>query len=123
MEKIYSVLFKIGALSGCHQLSDRSFFIKGRQIPVCARCTGAFIGQTAGLILYFLFSPPIWLCLLFCLLMFIDWFFQYISFVSSTNFRRLITGILCGYGFISIHIKLILFIVSLIKNIITYITT
>jgi uncharacterized membrane protein len=33
----------------CHQLADRSFFIDGRQLPVCARCTGLYLGGVAGL--------------------------------------------------------------------------
>ena len=28
----------------CHQRPDRSFFLFGRQLPVCARCTGLYAG-------------------------------------------------------------------------------
>ncbi|MGG7175281.1 DUF2085 domain-containing protein [Clostridium neonatale] len=27
-------------MCGCHQLPDRSFFIRSYQFPICARCTG-----------------------------------------------------------------------------------
>lgn len=33
----------------CHQLPDRSFFLDGRQFPVCARCTGLYLSGLAGL--------------------------------------------------------------------------
>ena len=116
MAKIYSALFKLGTLSGCHQLPERSFFLKGKQFPVCARCTGAFIGQYSGLILYFFLEPPLWLCIIFCAVMFADWFIQRIGVFPSDNIRRLITGILCGYDLISIHMKAVCFAIFLIKD-------
>jgi len=33
----------------CHQKSERSFFIKSNQMPVCARCVGIFFGVFSGL--------------------------------------------------------------------------
>jgi uncharacterized membrane protein len=38
-----SVLMPVGALI-CHQRPERSFFVSGRQVPVCARCTGLYAG-------------------------------------------------------------------------------
>ena len=32
----------------CHRLASHSFFIGGRQLPLCARCTGTFIGGLLG---------------------------------------------------------------------------
>jgi len=32
----------------CHQLPERSFFLDGRQLPVCARCTGLYLSAGAG---------------------------------------------------------------------------
>jgi uncharacterized membrane protein len=34
----------------CHQLPDRSFFVNGWQLPVCARCTGLYLSGAAGLL-------------------------------------------------------------------------
>lgn len=32
----------------CHRITDRSFIIAGRQLPLCARCNGTFIGALVG---------------------------------------------------------------------------
>lgn len=32
----------------CHQRPERSFFINGRQMPVCARCTGLYAGAAVA---------------------------------------------------------------------------
>jgi uncharacterized membrane protein len=41
--------FAVGALV-CHQLPERSFFLAGRQFPVCARCSGLYAGVVLGLV-------------------------------------------------------------------------
>jgi hypothetical protein len=40
---IVSVVYEIGRLV-CHQRPERSFFLSGAQLPVCARCTGIYVG-------------------------------------------------------------------------------
>jgi len=34
----------------CHQIDERSFFIAGRQLPLCARCTGIYLGVFGNLL-------------------------------------------------------------------------
>lgn len=34
----------------CHQQPERSFFLNGLQLPLCARCTGIYAGLIAGAI-------------------------------------------------------------------------
>lgn len=36
----------------CHQLPERSFFVDGRQLPVCARCTGLYLSGVAGMLVW-----------------------------------------------------------------------
>lgn len=36
--------------SVCHRIAERSFIINGRQLPLCARCTGQFLGAMLALI-------------------------------------------------------------------------
>lgn len=33
----------------CHRIAERSFVLNGRQLPLCARCTGTFLGAVLGL--------------------------------------------------------------------------
>lgn len=103
--KIYDLLWSLGELSGCHQLPDRSLFIKGRQFPVCARCTGVWLGYPAGTAMYFFADTDIRLSLLLCGIMFADWFLQYTGVLLSTNHRRLASGFLCGMGYMDILLK------------------
>lgn len=109
---MYKRLWKLGAYLGCHRIPERSFFIKGKQFPLCARCTGAVIGYLIGGILYFFVKLDIWICILFGLIMFADWLIQYLKWKKSTNFRRLITGILCGVGIIQIYFMIIEYIIK-----------
>ena len=114
--KIWISLMRIGSKTGCHQMNDRSFFFKGYQFPVCARCTGLLVGQTAGLLLSLLFIKYD-IRLLFCLAVFstlllgADGVGQLKKLWLSTNPRRFITGILCGYFVTIFIIKLIITLV------------
>ncbi|MFZ5518448.1 MAG: DUF2085 domain-containing protein [Candidatus Zhuqueibacterota bacterium] len=36
----------------CHQIPERSFFILGKQLAVCSRCTGLYLGFLFGAIMY-----------------------------------------------------------------------
>ena len=49
MELFSSLLFAIGGVI-CHQRPDRSFFVDGHQLPVCARCTGLYLSAAAGMV-------------------------------------------------------------------------
>ncbi len=48
MDLLLAYLFAVGSVI-CHQLPERSFFLDGRQLPVCARCTGLYLSGAAGL--------------------------------------------------------------------------
>lgn len=39
----------LGALV-CHQRPDRSFYLAGGQLPVCARCTGLYLSAALGVV-------------------------------------------------------------------------
>lgn len=93
-----------GARLGCHQKPERSFFINGYQFPVCARCTGVLIASTIACIVFIFKSISLKYCIFMCAIMFSDWFIQRIGIRESTNTRRLITGLVGGFGFMTLQL-------------------
>ena len=110
-------IVRLAGRTGCHQMPERSFFIKGRQFPVCARCTGVLAGNMAAYALFFIYAIPPEFCVLGCAMMFIDWFIQYIGIRESTNIRRLITGIIGGYSLATLYCTVIKYITQLLIRI------
>lgn len=52
----------LGKLDGigyavCHRIPERSFHIEGRPMPLCARCSGMYLGAMAALVYQSLFHP------------------------------------------------------------------
>ena len=101
-----SFIFALG--SGlCHQLPERSFFFNGIQLPLCARCTGIYIGfvcaftllaivywrapRRGGLSRFFYVS----IALLGVPLVF-DGLSSYLGFRGTTNTIRLLSGAAFG---------------------------
>lgn len=97
-----------GNHSGCHQIPERSFFYRGKQFPVCARCTGVLLGQTIALILGILrVYVNYGVSFVLLLVMGFDWFIQEIRIKESTNIRRFITGFMGGFGLFCIYINVL----------------
>lgn len=111
-QDIWTRFMLLGRCVGCHQRSDRSFFYKNKQFPVCARCTGVIIGQILAIIAFLLnLKLNIIISIVFCAIMFCDWFIQKLKIKESTNIRRLITGLLGGYGYATIICIVVEFII------------
>jgi len=86
----------------CHQLPDRTLFVGGRYLPVCARDTGGYLGLLLG---YFLLPlrrkeacgpPNLWITFLMVTPMIVDAGTQWIGLRTSINELRLMTGLLFG---------------------------
>jgi uncharacterized membrane protein len=91
----------------CHRISERTFYIGDRPGPMCARCSGLFLGALLGLVFQFSHGrkgnmPPVLVSILFGLLA-LAWvldglnsFSMLVPVLSSvyetTNTTRLITG-------------------------------
>ena len=84
----------------CHQRADRSLFFRGYQLPLCARCTGMMVGHIVAFIAGFVVSFSFAIALLMIPLM-VDGAIQHFTSYESTNFRRVVTGLLYGFAFTS----------------------
>ena len=113
--KRWIALMKVGARLGCHQMADRSFSYKGYQFPVCARCTGIIIGEIIAIIAM-LFTLKIDLLYSFVLVvpLAIDGGIQYINLVQSNNIRRVVTGVLAGFGLTYVYAYFLSFVVGFV---------
>lgn len=112
---ILNLFDKVGDMSGCHQTPERCLKIKNYQFPICARCTGVAIGQILAIILLIIGIRIDIKCSIVILgIMGFDWFIQYIKLLESNNIRRLITGILGGFGIVNIYYYIIVFIYNYI---------
>ncbi|MCP1101725.1 putative membrane protein [Aequitasia blattaphilus] len=111
-QSILKTLRIIGNHSGCHQLPERSFFYKGKQFPVCARCTGVAIGQMVAVIAGVFLRIPLALSLSLLGIMGIDWGIQELKIKKSTNIRRLITGALGGFGVVGVYFAMFRFLIG-----------
>jgi uncharacterized membrane protein len=97
----------------CHQIGERSFHIQGQQLPLCARCTGIYMGALAGFTLMWLMGrkraaslPPTPITLVFVgfiVALGIDGINSYLTFFPGMphlyepqNWLRLTTGTLEG---------------------------
>lgn len=97
---------------GCHQIAERSFFIKGYQFPVCARCTGIIIGEVAFIIFALLsLRINIIFSLLFMIPLIIDGTLQFKTSYVSNNIKRLLSGMFFGFGFFSTIFCLIMILI------------
>lgn len=113
---LWLYLMKLGAAAGCHQRPDRSFFFHGWQFPVCARCTGVLAGQLVGFPIAIKKNISTLTTVLCCETTMLDWSLQYSGVKKSTNKRRLVTGLLGGFGLAVIYVNIIRFVIKKIKR-------
>ncbi len=104
-DKIWIKLMEIGSKLGCHQMPERSFFLKGYQMPICARCVGVIIASIIATIIFFRKKVTYVTCILMSLIMLIDWLLQFFNIKQSTNQRRFITGLIGGFGWTILNLK------------------
>ena len=106
----------------CHCRADRSFFYKGKQFPICARCTGELIGMIFAIPVAFKIKDLRWVyIILLSLPLIIDGFIQLITKYESNNFKRVVTGFLFGIAFIFIFLKFHYFAVEIALKIVSII--
>jgi uncharacterized membrane protein len=103
----------------CHRIPERSFFLNGRQMPLCARCTGTFLGAMLGMAALLVYRrhraarlpsvPVLGLMILFIALWGFDGLNSYMTFFPGAphlyeprNWLRMTTGILNGLALITL---------------------
>lgn len=86
---------------GCHCRADRSFFFRGKQFPICARCTGMGIGFLIAAISLWFYRPSFWITVALMIPMIIDGTLQLKTSYESRNVLRCVTGLFFAYGIIA----------------------
>jgi uncharacterized membrane protein len=104
---ILKFIDRIG-FSVCHQLPERTLLFGKIFMPVCARCSGIYLGFLFSIIFLFIVFrkkeselPPVYVivaAVFFILSTVADGVFSYLGFYNSNNIVRLITGYLFGAG-------------------------
>ena len=116
--KIWMALMNFGEKMGCHQMAERSFFFRGYQFPVCARCIGVFAGEIIAIVMLLCGVEIPWVpAFLLVLPLAIDGGVQYIKLWLSNNLRRVITGVLAGIGLTYIYYYAIRFLIKSIVQV------
>lgn len=122
-EKIWALLMRAGAKTGCHQRHERSFSVQGFQFPLCARCTGILAGQLAGLLAVFLLPFQVIGARVYAIpaamsvfILGVDGLGQLRGFWESNNMRRFLTGLFCGFFTAVFYVKMLCGVVRRIKG-------
>lgn len=88
----------------CHRMPHRSFFWRGTQLPVCARCTGMLLGYLAILPALFMAIPLPWALwgMLMNVPVYVDGMSQAMGWRESNNPLRFATGLAGGIGQVAV---------------------
>lgn len=102
--KLQAVIQIAGAWS-CHRMPSRSFHIEGKPMPMCARCLGVAMGHVVALGAWLTLGliGPLFAVVLMAVC-FADWAVQRWAGWESTNPRRLVTGLVGGFGMVAFGI-------------------
>lgn len=79
-------------------MSERSFFVKGKQMPVCARCEGILVGAIFAILAKFTIKINMFVLIILMCPLVIDGLIQKLTKYESNNYRRLVTGVLFGFS-------------------------
>jgi uncharacterized membrane protein len=88
----------------CHQRPERSFFVAGTQLPVCARCTGLYLGAALAVPLALLITSRVpasraRLALVVAALpTALTWILEFAGGIPFSNAARFIAALPLGYA-------------------------
>ncbi len=102
--------------SVCHQIPDRTLSFSSILMPVCARCSGIYIGFVISTLVLFLMYrkrqsliAPVYAIIIFIVFISaaaIDGFLSYLQIYETNNLVRLITGYMAGIALAAIVMPL-----------------
>ncbi len=97
MNPLAKAIYTIGD-AYCHQISGRSYYLNGNQMPFCARDEGIFLGLVIGMTLAIItrYEIKVIYFILGIVPIGVDGIAQLLADYESTNPIRLITGLLAG---------------------------
>lgn len=88
----------------CHQAAERSFWVGGEPLLVCARCNGLYLSFFLSSALLFFKKrvtfqeKDFFLAIFLSLPLVLDGSFSYLSLGESNNILRFLTGLLAGFS-------------------------
>ena len=97
MNPLARAIYTIGD-AYCHQISERSYYLNGNQMPFCSRDEGIFLGLVIGTTLAIItrYEIKVIYFILGIVPIGVDGLAQLLTDYESTNPIRLITGMLAG---------------------------
>jgi len=96
------LLFPIGSFV-CHQRPERSFVVHGRQLPVCARCTGLYLGAATAAPLALAVATAMavsrarWVFVVAALPTLITWTAEFAGLAHFSNAGRFVAALPLGF--------------------------
>lgn len=97
-ESLRKFLLHIAYVVPCHRKPDRCLTIRGKPMPICARCFSILMGYLFIPILFSIPTIPIWYSIILQIPMLIDGITQYLKWRNSNNYLRVTTGLMSGLG-------------------------
>jgi uncharacterized membrane protein len=99
----------------CHRHADRSFHVRGKKMPLCARCSSILLGYLLAPVAVGLeLTAPYYLIGAMLIPLLVDGFTQLWKWRKSNNTLRLLTGLLFGVGQSLLISNLVWFLVGVL---------
>jgi uncharacterized membrane protein len=98
-----AIAFPIGHFI-CHQRPDRSFFLHGHQLAVCARCTGLYVGAALAVPFAIGLAVPLpgsrarWLLSLAAIPTALTWSLEVARVLPFSNLSRFVAALPLGFA-------------------------
>lgn len=112
LDIIWMKLMIMGAKFGCHQRADRSYYVGYYQFPLCARCMGILISTIIAYVTFPKRRVNNRECVFMMIPLAVDGILQYLRICESNNNRRLLTGLLWGFGCTYIRLNIFKYLMN-----------